>query len=629
MNNNGMLDLVVNNVNMQAFIYKNNSEPDSLHNFLKVKLNGSERNTTGIGTKVIAYKDDQIFYREQMPTRGFQSSVEHTLHFGLGENRSLDSLLVIWPDGSYQRDTDVEVNRLMELSHSAADGEFNYADLHRIPHDRMFRDETSRLPESMVHEENEYSDFSQEPLLPYRLSTEGPAVAVGDVTGNGLDDVFIGNGHRAASKLFLQGDEGVFELSNEELFTTESNFEDVDAAFFDATGNGLSDLYVVSGGGQLFQSGEPHRDRLYINEGDGQFSKSTGRLPNLMVNGSVVKPADFDGDGALDLFVGGRSKPWNYGQSPRQTLLKNDGAGNFEDVTLQMAPGLENTGMVTDAAWVDFTDNGNPDLVVVGEWMPVTVFENRDGQFKNITSELGLDEYPGLWQTVATDDLDGDGTADLVAGNFGTNSRIQAGESSPLSLYLYDFNESGYTSGLATKIVDGREVPFEQLDELLQEFPEITQQITSYEDFANQSVRGLFGEEVIDNAERKQVIELRSVAIFNRGKNQIDIEPLPVFAQSYPIKAVHVLEGESSEKHLLLGGNHYGVKPSYGGRQDAGFGTHLTYSPEQGFRMKKHQESGFYTQGEVRSIELIRISEGDQHILVGLNDKKFFLFARF
>lgn len=628
LNNNGMLDLVVNNVNMPAFIYKNNAEPDSLHNFLKVKLNGSEHNTTGIGTKLIAYKNDRIYYREQMPTRGFQSSVDHVIHFGLGADSSLDSLLVIWPDGRFQRNSDIELNRLLELNHADADRNFNYSTLHRSYSNRMFSNETERLPQSMVHEENEYSDFSQEPLIPYYLSNEGPAVAVGDVTGNGLDDIFIGNAHRAASKLYFQEERGLFRQSNEELFMAENMYEDVDATFFDATGNGLLDLYVVSGGGQLFQSGEAHRDRLYINEGEGRFSKSAGRLPDLTVNGSVVKATDIDDDGTMDLFVGGRSKPWNYGQSPEHALLRNDGSGNFENVTRQLAPDLENIGMVTDAVWVDFTGNGNEDLIVVGEWMPITVYENRGNYLENITSDLGLDKFPGLWQSVAAEDLNGDGNPDLVIGNFGTNSRMQASETSPMSLYVNDFNDSGYTSGLITKMIDGEEVLFEQLDELLQEFPQITQQITSYEDFANKTIRDLFGDESIDNAERKQITELRSVAIINRGNMQIDIEPLPVYAQSFPVKAIHILDEDSPEKHMLLGGNHYGVKPSFGGRQDAGYGTHLTYSQEQGFKSKTHQESGFFVRGEIKFISSIEITNDKMYILAGINSDDFQLFIK-
>jgi len=628
LNNNGMLDLVVSNVDMEPFIYKNNAAPDSSRNFLKIKLNGSDYNTTGIGSKVIGYVAGEEFYLEQSTSRGFQSSVDPILHMGLGEYRLIDSLRVIWPDGKHQMLRDVEVNRQMELNYADAEGIFNYKQLHRGYESSMFSNAGDILPESMAHAENEYSDFSQEPLIPYYKSTEGPAIAVGDVTGNGLDDIYIGSAHREVSKLYLQQEPGEFTLSNTEIFEPEALYEDVNATFFDATGNGLMDLYVVSGGGQLFQSGEAHRDRLYINEGEGQFSKSSGRLPDLQVNGSVVTASDFDGDGDMDLFVGGRSKPWNYGQSPQHAILRNDGSGSFENLTTDLAPEIETIGMITDAVWVDFTGNGNMDLVVVGEWMPVTVFENRGNSFENVTAELGLDEYPGMWQSILANDLDGDGNHDLLAGNFGTNSRMQASPSRPLSLLIKDFNDNGYTSGLVTIQNDGKEVPFEQLDELLQEFPQLTQNITSYEDFASRSVTELLGEDVLSGAERKEITELRSVAIFNRGNMQLDIEPLPVFAQSFPINAFQVFDSENSEKQLLMGGNHYGVKPSYGGRQDAGYGLHLTYSAESGFKTKTHQESGFFTRGEVRSIQPLHIRDGEVYYLIGVNNQKADLFKK-
>lgn len=628
LNNNGMLDLVVNNTNAPASIYKNNMEADSTKNYLKVKLNGSAHNSSGIGTKVVAYKDNQIFYQEQMPTRGFQSSVEHTLHFGLGTFSSLDSLLIIWPDGQYQSEPNPELNRQIEFYYKDAENEFNYNRLHRTFNPPEFTNVSDLLHPDMVHKENEYNDFSQEPLIPYELSIEGPAVAIADVTGNGLDDLFIGNGHEHASKLFLQQEDGSFEFSNEELFKADFRFEDVDATFFDATGNGLPDLYVVSGGGQLFDSKITFNDRLYINEGNNRFTRSEDRLPELQTNGSIVKASDINKDGAMDLFIGGRSKPWNYGMTPEHTILMNDGSGKFENATQQIAPELNKVGLVTDAIWVDFTGNGNEDLIITGEWMPVTILENRGDYFENITEELGLDAYPGLWQSIQTEDLDGDGNPDLIAGNFGTNTRMQVNKAEPLSLYIYDFNDSGYTSGVFTQNIDGKEVPFEQFDELVQEFPQLSQKIRSYGDFATKSVRELFGEEEIEKAEKKEITELRSVAILKRGNSEVKIEPLPIKAQTFPVKEIQVYEDETGDKQILLVGNHYDVKPSFGGRQDAGYGLHLSYTVENGFKTKTHQESGFYKKGDLRSIHPFQIAGGELCFLVAGNNDRLELFAR-
>lgn len=627
LDNNGMLDLVVSNVNSQAFVYKNNALPDSTTNYLKLKLNGSTNNSTGIGSKVVLYQDDKIFYQEQMPTRGFQSSVDHVLHFGLGEHSVVDSLLVVWPDWSYQTKETVDSNQRLELNHSDASGEFDFTRLHRSYNNSQWINITDQISSELEHQENNYDDFSQEPLLPYKLSKEGPAVAVGDVTGNGLNDIFIGNGYSAPSKLYLQQNDGSFSSSQVDLFSADSRSEDVDALFFDATGNGILDLYVVTGGGQLINDQSVHLDRLYINDGNGNFTKSENKLPVLSVNGSVVRSGDFSGDGSEDLFIGGRSIPWAYGNSPEHAILQNDGSGNFENVTDIFIPELKELGMVTDAVWVDFTRNGNLDLIVAGEWMPITVFENRGDHFVNVTFELGLDESHGLWQSLEVSDLNNDGKPDLLAGNFGTNSRLQASSDSPLTMFINDYDDSGYTTGILSRKRNGDDVPFEQLDELLQELPHLTSKLNSYEDYAARTVQSLLGEEKVEEAVQKQITELRSVAIFNNGNEQVTVKPLPVEAQSFPVKAMRIMD-DGSTKQILLAGNHFDVKPSMGGRQDAGYGLHLTYSVEQGFNVLSLQESGFFTRGEIRSIKSLKGSDGNELILVGKNNLSFELFKR-
>lgn len=627
LNDDGMLDLVVSNVNSQASIYNNNAIPDSTTNYLKVKLNGSTNNSTGIGSKVVLYKNDEIFYQEQMPTRGFQSSVDHVLHFGLGVNTSVDSLLVVWPDWSFQTVENVKVNQRLDLNHSDATGEFDFSLLQRSYDNSQMINVTDQMAADFGHTENEYDDFSQEPLLPYKLSKEGPAVAVGDVTGNGLDDFFIGNGHNTASKIYIQQRDGSFASSQEELFLIDSKSEDVDALFFDSTGNGHLDLYVVTGGGQLINDRSVHLDRLYINNGSGNFTKSEDSVPSLTENGSVVRSGDFNADGSEDLFVGVRSIPWSYGNSPEHAILRNDGSGKFENVTDSLIPELKDVGMITDAVWVDFTDNGNLDLIVVGEWMPITIFENTGEEFVNRTSELGLDNSDGLWQSIGVSDLNDDGKTDLIVGNFGTNSRLQATEDSPINMFINDYDDSGYTTGILSQKRNGEDVPFEQLDELLQELPHLTIDISSYEDYASRSVQSLLGDEKIDESVQKNINELRSVAIFNNGNEQVTIEPLPIETQSFPIKSMAIW-GDETIKQILLAGNQYDVKPSMGGRQDAGSGLHLTYSVDQGFDVLTLQESGFFTRGEVRSITPLKTYDNENLLLVGKNNLPFELFKR-
>lgn len=629
LNDNGTLDLVVSNVNMQAFVYQNNAAVDSLHNYLKVSLSGSQMNSTGIGAKVVLYKNDEIFYQEQYPTRGFQSSVDHVLHYGLGLHTEIDSLLVVWPDDTFQTIYNIPSNQKLKLNHRDADGSFDYSRLHRSYENALIENVTNDLSLGFEHQENTHNDFSQEPLIPYKSSRMGPAVAIGDVTGNGRDDIFIGNAHRNRSGLFLQNENDEFSISNETLFTADARYEDVSAHFFDATGNGSLDLYVVSGGGQLFETNELFLDRLYINDGYGNFKRSEGRLPELRNNGSVAVSSDFNGDGSLDLFVGARSRPWYYGVSPENVLLQNDGTGQFQDVTDHAAPGLRDIGMVTDAIWADITGNGYDDLILAGEWMSVTVFENRGENLVNITEDLELNKLSGLWQSIAIDDLNGNGHLDIIAGNFGTNSRLQADVEHPLKLFVYDYDESGYTSGLISRRVDGKDVPFEQLDELLQEFPQLTQQITSYADYASKSIQELFGEEAIDKALTREIRELRSKIFWNNGDGTFDFQPLPVLAQSFPLNAIEIHEDSEGRKHLLAVGNHYHVKPSMGGGQDAGYGLHMTYEHESGLKALNLQESGFFTEGVGRVVNAVEIG-GEMYYFVGKNNAapELFRFAK-
>ncbi|MFO7847711.1 MAG: VCBS repeat-containing protein, partial [Balneolaceae bacterium] len=625
LNNNGMLDLVVNNINEPVSIYQNNAEADSLSGYLKVKLKGSEHNRTGIGAKVMLFSDDRQWFLEQMPTRGFQSSVPHELHFGLGSTIRGDSLRVIWPDGKYQTVADIELNQTLTLDYSEASGSFDYSSIWQTYESALFEDVSDSYAPDYMHEENNYNDFAQEPLIPYKLSEEGPALAAGDISGNGLDDLFVGSSHDRTSAIYLQTSPGVFEIAMEELLENSAGSEDVDALFFDATGNDAKDLYVVSGGGQLLEEDEGLKDRLYINNGEGDFTSSDERLPEFYENGSVVRAADFNGDGATDLFVAGRSVPWRYGVSPEHRILQNDGEGYFTDVTDDIAPDLREAGMITDAAWGDITGNGRDDLVVAGEWMPVLLFENRENEFVNVSEEYGLGDTHGLWQSILIDDINSDGTADILAGNFGTNSRIQATSEHPYTMYINDYDDSGYTSGIVTYTDGGKNVPFEQLDELLQELPFLTNRVQNYRDFSTKSIEELLGDSLVNSADLRKLREMESMSFIQNEQGSFDAEPLPAKVQMYPVRAIHKIQ-ESGQ--YLLGGNEYSLKPSYGGRQDAGFGTHLVYETETGFTTLSLQESGFYIDGQVKNIKSIQLGEIERIISNSTNSPLRFFGRR-
>ncbi|MEX2462773.1 MAG: VCBS repeat-containing protein, partial [Balneolaceae bacterium] len=629
LNNDGFLDLVTNNINEKAAIYENRTTHNDSTHFLKIKLTGDGPNSTGIGSKVFLYKDDIIFSREQNPVRGFQSSVDQTLHIGLADHTNIDSLLVIWPDDRYQVLYDVDSNLTLELFQFVASDGFNYELLHQKTEPPLLSDITEQTKLSHRHRENSFDDMNREPLIPYKLSSNGPALAIADVNGDGLDDIYIGGATGFEGKLMMQQDDGSYLESAQPVFFEDRGSEDVDALFFDATGDGYPDLYVVSGGNEFTQGSPELLDRLYINTGNGEFRRSVNSIPEFTVNGSVVKAADINGNGHLDLFVGGHSVPWRYGVGPQSFILLNNGNGVFQDATEEIAPELQTLGNVTTAEWIHQPGKELPDLIVTGEWMPIQYFENQDGTFTKRTDEKGFQKTNGLWQTVTVSDLTGNGFPDIIAGNFGINSRLKSSLDSPLNLYVNDFDDNGQTAPVLSYFVDGVEKPFEHLDEIRAQIPDITNRVRSYRDFASKQLHELFDQKKLDEALKKQIYELRSIVLLNRGDGTYHKEYLPFDAQLFPVKSI--LAGDITGNgfdDLLLAGNIYDVKPSIGGRQDAGYGLLLTGDGTGSFKPIYYQESGFFVKGEVRSILPLNEQNGDYHIIVARNNNSPLIFRR-
>ncbi len=622
LNGNGRLDLVVNNTNERAKIYRNDFDEEKSGHFLKVKLNGPEFNSTGIGTKLILYHENGLKYREQFPTRGFQSSVDHVIHFGLGAVDRIDSLKVIWPGGSYEVVHGPDVNRLIVAGFESAAGQFDYSRLHHNPAGgTLLADISDAVNTGFRHRENTFDDFSREPLMPYKLSRRGPAMAFADVNGNGLDDLFLGGARGFPGRLFLQQNDGRFMESEQTEFVADRHSEDVNAMFFDANGNGHPDLYVVSGGNEYTGESEELVDRIYFNDGSGNFARSINSLPNYAVNGSVVIAADINGNGSKDLFVGGHSVPWRYGIGPQSFILENNGEGVFRDITEEFAPGVQTVGNVTSAAWVFNGDTGRPDLVIAGEWMGIKYFKNQNGRFEDVSEEKGLGDLNGFWQSVHAADLTGNGHMDLVVGNFGINSRIQASPENPLMLFVNDFDGDGQTEPLIAYEVNGELKPFEQLDELSAQITDMTQRVRSYREFASRGIFDLFDSEKINEALKKQVTELRSGVLINNGEGPLEFSPFPFKAQLFPVKAIyaHDLDG-SGIPDLLIAGNIFDVKPSMGGRQDAGYGLALLGNGSGSFTVVEMNESGFFAKGESRTILPYNASNGLKRLSVGINN---------
>jgi enediyne biosynthesis protein E4 len=616
LNNDGALDLVVNNINAPAAVYRNRSRELNGNNYLKVILHGEGGNTGGIGAKVIIRGNGQLQMLEQMPTRGFQSSVDPRLHFGLGRHATIDTLVVVWPDRRYQLLERVAANQILILRQEDAAA----FDPSETGHEPLFEQLPLRWSEEFRHRENDFIDFNREPFIPHKLSTEGPALAVGDVNGNGLDDFFIGGAKWQAGALYMQRPDGSFVATNRSVFQPDSLSEDVTAVFFDANGNGHLDLYVGSGGNEFWGEQEPLRDRIYLNDGVGTFRRATEALPDFFGNTSTVVAADFDGDGHTDLFVGSRVVTNAYGTIPRSYLLRNDGAGRFTDVTDALAPDLAEAGMVTDAAWIDYNGNGLLDLVVVGEWMPVRIFEQLRGSFVDRTTQIGLGDTYGWWNSVHAADLDGDGNVDLVLGNLGWNSFLRAAPEQPLRMYVAEFTGDGKQDQMLTFYRDGVSYPVAMRDDLVKRSPPLRKRYPTYAAFSDSRLEEIFPASVVRSALVREARTFASAVARNTGNGTFAVEPLPTEAQFAPVFAVLAedFDGDGA-KDLLLAGNFYGVTPVRG-RYNASLGTLLKGDGAGGFTSVDWTQLGVRLDGQVRAMRPIRTPVG-LAILVARNDE--------
>ncbi len=626
--NDGDMDLVVNNVNSPAAIYKNmlyqvDKEPLSDTNYLKVRLRGQGRNTFGIGAKVVLHYGDKIFFQELMPTRGFQSSVQPTLNFGLGDINRLDSLEVIWLTGEYQVLQNLEINQIITLSQAEAKATYTYlSETNKQP---IFQDISSKVKLDHKHKENKFVEFNREPFIPHFLSTEGPAFAIKDVNGDGLEDLYLGGAKHEPGAIFLQDRQSGFKAMDD-VFLQDKLNEDVDAVFFDADGNDLPDLYVVSGGNEFFGRAEALRDRLYLNEGGGRFRKTQGMLPEIFANGACVKPADIDNDGDMDLFVGSRSVPRLYGIIPQSYLLINDGQGKFTDETLYRAPDLSEVGMVADAIWVDLNQDTYEDLIVVGEWMPISVFHNQNGKLIDVTQKYGLQGTNGWWNTVAVADFNQDGFFDLVAGNLGLNSILKTSDDKPVQMFINDFSGNGKLDQILTYFQHGKAYPLASAEQMFTNIPSLRATYPTYADFAGKSVQDIFSNKQLETARIHKATEFASILLINNGDETFNITRLPIEAQFSPMYAILVDDFNiDGFPDILLGGNFSGVPPDQG-RYDASYGSFLLGDGTGKFVALTLQESGFVVSGEVRQIKALRSVSGRTLLLVARSNDTVLLF---
>jgi hypothetical protein len=622
LDNDGALDIITNDMNAPAGIYKNNiRQKDTSAHFLNVQVKYKAPNFFATGSKIFLFDKGKIFMQELQSTRGFISSSEPVFHFGVGNKNKIDSLIIIWPNNTFQWMNNISTNQKIFINYKKenTDTIINYSSfidkiLHQ-PDASMLTDITPQLNINFKHEEDIYfNDFTRQPLIPHEVSIAGPKVAVGDVNGDGLEDFFVCGAKNQPGKLFIQQPDGTFKTTNDSLFAKDAASEKVDAIFFDADNDGDLDLFAAGANTGFINKTDVQPDRLYINDGHGNFVRSMS-LPALNGNKSVVCAADFDGDGYQDLFIGGRVNTEFYGPAPTSYLLHNDGHGNFSIVTDEVAKGLSKIGMVTDACWTDINKDGKPDLVVVGEWMPPAIFINHNGKLERQHSSL--DTLTGWWTCIKSEDINGDGYPDLLLGNYGLNSKLKASVSYPIKMYAGDFDNNGIHEQILSVQKNGEYYPFLGKEELEKQMPYIKKEFLSYNKMAGKTTEEIFGKK-LESAILLQAATMQSIVLINNHGEGFTPIPLPAQMQWSPVFSFYVDDfNHDNKKDLLTGGNFYGVIP-FEGRYDA---MPLTKGTGDG-------KGNFYCSlpyadpiigGEIRDIKQIKIA-GKKCIIVARNN---------
>jgi hypothetical protein len=618
LDNDGDLDLVVNNVNMPPFIYRNETNKKPGSNFLMLTLKGSGKNTEAIGAEVTLYYDGKLNYQELMPMRGFESTVDNRLHFGLGAAPIIDSMVVDWPDGKCTVLHGVAVNQFLKLDQKdAVNRSLNTQEKKVTP---VFQKVEKIAGLDFKHKESDFNEFDRDRLLFQMQSNEGPHMAVGDVNGDGLDDIYICGAKDSPGALYVQDRNGHFIKTNEELFEADKICEDTDCAFFDADGDGDLDLYVASGGNQFPSSSSALADRLYINDGKGHFTKSDQILPaGKYESTSCVRPADFDKDGDIDLFVGIRLRPFEYGLPANGYLLQNDGHGNFKDVTAKIAPGLLNIGMITDMTWADVNNDGDLDMVIVGDWMPIKIFINENGIFKDESERYGLSNTEGWWHSIVAKDLNGDGRVDFILGNHGLNSRFKASVSKPVTMYVNDFDLNGSIEQIICTYNGDKSYPLAMKDDLVKQIPSLAARFKKFDDYKDATIEDIFSPEVLQRSLKLTARYLESCMMINTGQGSFRLTPLPIEAQFSPIYAICADDFDHDGIcDILIGGNQYRAKPETG-INDASYGLFLKGNKDGTWKSVSSVKSGIFTKGEIRDLKNLNIN-GNRYIVVARNN---------
>jgi hypothetical protein len=614
LNNDGNLDLIINNIEDEASIYKNNAK----NNYIQIQLEGSTDNPLAIGAKVTVFADNSTQYQELYLSRGFQSSVPPVLHFGLKSAEKITNIEIGWPTGEISSHKGISMNK--KHTFSLVDAEMvtqTTKDENKL-FTEIFGD---RLGIRYAHKENIFNDFKNQVLLPYSQSHNGPFMSSTDINNDGLDDFYVGGAANQSGALYIQLKDGSFQLQKGP-WQAHKTQEDLGVLFFDVDNDGDQDLYIISGGSEFPENSLQFQDRLYINNGNGQFHTTSTQLPNIISSGQIIKASDIDNDGDLDLFAGGRIIPDKYPYPPKSCLLINHN-GSFEDAIAKLAPDLEYAGMITDAEFADSDGDGDQDLIIVGEWMAVQIFENNNGKFTKAANN-GLDSTMGIWFSVAVNDIDHDGDLDFFAGNMGLNTKYKTSGTDALHIYCDDFDKNGTYDIILTSAYHGAQVPVRGKECSIEQLPFIHEKFPTFQSFAHASINDILGQQNLNKALHYQAQTLTSVFIENLGKGKFKVMPLPNEAQFAPITDFNFTDFNDST-HILAVGNLYHTEVETI-RQDASFGTVLKYT-NQTFKAVPNNISGFITKGDAKSMIGIK-GKNVEYIFVANNNSTLNIFRK-
>ncbi len=620
LDNDGDLDLVVNNVNMPAFFYENHADSLTNNNFIRLQFEGSIKNKFAIGAAVLIYYDDKTVFQEQIPSRGFQSSMDYTMTIGLGKTATMDSLRVIWPNDRSQKMVNVKANQTLLLKEKDANETYSYQKK-PIKKTLLTEIKTNSL---IPHKENNYNDFNNEGLIFKSLSQEGPCVAIGDIDGDGNEDVFVGGAKENMAVIYKHTGKGKLKRIPQKIFNEDAHYEDTAAAFFDADGDNDLDLIVGSGGNQLGEE-RTYGCRLYLNNGKGVFSRSSQQLPSTYKNIATISPNDFDADGDIDLFIGSRSVVGTYGIDPNHLFLINNGDGTFQNATEKNAYAIKNAGMITNSTWVDMDGDAKEDLVTVSEWGTPNIYKNNGRRLAKIPTSL--DSLSGWWTAVASADLDNDGDNDLILGNHGSNLHYKPSPDNPMKIWINDYDNNGTLEQIVTQHKNERDYPIHQKQEMTGQMAALKKQNIKASIYATKAIDELFPAEIFNNSIVKQAQISESVIAINEGGGKFTIKKLPPRVQLSCICGISCVDiNKDGNLDLIMGGNNFEFKPQYS-RLDASYGNVLLGDGNMNFKWQTYDSSGFHIREEIKHLKQFKDSQGNVFLIAAINNSKPKIFT--